>query len=585
MATTQYIGARYVPLFADPAEWDSTKQYEPLTIVIHKGNSYTSRQYVPAGIEITNEKFWALTGNYNAQVEAYRKEVRTILPLDETPTEGSTKAVTSDGIEKAITKAVAAETTRATDAEETNATAIANEVTRAKSAEETLQNGINTNATAISTETTRAKSAEETNARAIANEIVRATDKETEIDSKFSKKTEYVTPEQFGAIGDGANDDTKALQDAIDSGKYVIGVGDYHCTDTITVSNSHQRIVLKSIISDAADYALSVMHGTFGQEIVINQITAAHNGVLATTDKITARHNMHFGVISANNGIAFNFIGGNGGVLDCHISGQVWEGTTSGLTVAPSASFIGNITFDSIRFTASNESATQLTLDSTNGSITQLHFPNCSVEPEVNTTANNGILVNVVNKIEFCDGYFRTTELTGKTGYILKIAGNVTNQLSNGMHFTFDHVLPSKIDLSELTMSRYYALDTPICTIDCNKIVFASQSQSLRLTIKGNKKHCKPIRGRYVLSKGDYTWDFSKQIQNAIEFYKDGTLNIPEWFDPDEDSLMLKCAGHSVAIVIDEYGTTETIATLSDSEWIKLSFYRDNNNKLFVVKS
>jgi len=77
MATTQYIGARYVPLFADPAEWDSTKQYEPLTIVLHEGNSYTSRQYVPVGIDITNEKFWALTGNYNGQVEAYRKEVAT----------------------------------------------------------------------------------------------------------------------------------------------------------------------------------------------------------------------------------------------------------------------------------------------------------------------------------------------------------------------------------------------------------------------------------------------------------------------------------------------------------------------------
>ena len=74
--TTQYIGSRYVPLFAEPAEWNSARTYEPLTIVMHDGNSYTSRQYVPAGIEITNEKFWALTGNYNAQVDAYRHEVQ-----------------------------------------------------------------------------------------------------------------------------------------------------------------------------------------------------------------------------------------------------------------------------------------------------------------------------------------------------------------------------------------------------------------------------------------------------------------------------------------------------------------------------
>lgn len=76
MAVTQYIGARYVPLFADPIAWDSTKEYEPLTIVTYQGNSYTSRQAVPRGIAISNEDFWALTGDYNAQIEQYRREVR-----------------------------------------------------------------------------------------------------------------------------------------------------------------------------------------------------------------------------------------------------------------------------------------------------------------------------------------------------------------------------------------------------------------------------------------------------------------------------------------------------------------------------
>lgn len=76
MSVREYIGARYVPLFADPIEWDITKTYEPLTIVYHQGNSYTSRQAVPTGIAITNETYWALTGNYNAQIEAYRTEVQ-----------------------------------------------------------------------------------------------------------------------------------------------------------------------------------------------------------------------------------------------------------------------------------------------------------------------------------------------------------------------------------------------------------------------------------------------------------------------------------------------------------------------------
>lgn len=71
----QYVGARYVPVFANPLEWSDTREYEPLTIVTHQGNSFTSMQYTPTGIDIDNTDYWAITGNYNAQVEAYRKEV------------------------------------------------------------------------------------------------------------------------------------------------------------------------------------------------------------------------------------------------------------------------------------------------------------------------------------------------------------------------------------------------------------------------------------------------------------------------------------------------------------------------------
>ena len=78
VGTRQYIGARYVPIFGRRGEesiiWDNSKPYEPLTIVLYQGNSFTSRQYVPEGVSITNEEFWAETGNYNAQIEQYRRE-------------------------------------------------------------------------------------------------------------------------------------------------------------------------------------------------------------------------------------------------------------------------------------------------------------------------------------------------------------------------------------------------------------------------------------------------------------------------------------------------------------------------------
>ena len=75
----QYVGARYVPIFGrkneSSIEWDSSGAYEPLSIVLHNGDSYTSRRYVPAGVDITNDDYWAVTGRYNAQVEQYRQEV------------------------------------------------------------------------------------------------------------------------------------------------------------------------------------------------------------------------------------------------------------------------------------------------------------------------------------------------------------------------------------------------------------------------------------------------------------------------------------------------------------------------------
>lgn len=73
MALNQYIGARYVPLIT--GEWDATISYEPLSVVLYQGASYTSVCTVPTGIPPTNSAFWALTGNYNAQVEQYRQEV------------------------------------------------------------------------------------------------------------------------------------------------------------------------------------------------------------------------------------------------------------------------------------------------------------------------------------------------------------------------------------------------------------------------------------------------------------------------------------------------------------------------------
>lgn len=83
MATRQYIGARYVPKFFDDgkgsSEWVSGLTYEPLTVVTHLGNSFTSKKPVPVGVDILDTEYWCVTGNYNEQVENYREQVQTLI--------------------------------------------------------------------------------------------------------------------------------------------------------------------------------------------------------------------------------------------------------------------------------------------------------------------------------------------------------------------------------------------------------------------------------------------------------------------------------------------------------------------------
>lgn len=72
----QYVGARYVPKVM--GVWNKALQYEALSIVTYAGNSFTSKIPVPPNIDISNGTYWVNTGNYNAQVEAYRTETAQV---------------------------------------------------------------------------------------------------------------------------------------------------------------------------------------------------------------------------------------------------------------------------------------------------------------------------------------------------------------------------------------------------------------------------------------------------------------------------------------------------------------------------
>jgi hypothetical protein len=159
-----YIGARYVPIFADPVEWDDEREYEPLTIVIHDGSCYTSKCYVPKGAQLPpspegQTKYWVKTSDYNYQfadlkktvldlsrlVEQFQKDNKTFTDLingwnekvQQWETEMTAWGERLDAVESRITDLTAslnAEIDRAKAAEQANAAAIAQETADRKQA-------------------------------------------------------------------------------------------------------------------------------------------------------------------------------------------------------------------------------------------------------------------------------------------------------------------------------------------------------------------------------------------------------------------------------------------------------------------
>ena len=103
MTVREYIGARYVPLFI--GEWSNTVSYEPLSIVSYQGNSYTSRQAVPIGVNITDATYWVVSADFNAQVDAYRREVLAVssaLPLSDFSDSNTVRKYIDDTFEQCV---------------------------------------------------------------------------------------------------------------------------------------------------------------------------------------------------------------------------------------------------------------------------------------------------------------------------------------------------------------------------------------------------------------------------------------------------------------------------------------------------
>lgn len=305
--------------YANPIEWDITSQYEANTVVVDSnGNAYLSVQPVPSGVSLDRTEFWTKIGNFD---ELWANVKKAITPNDEghSPTATAARAVNDlvwvNGALVRVTRAMIAgdayvpgsncvssstnevlhylitafneglskEQTARQEADTKLQTAIGAEKTARENADSQLQTAIGAEKTArenadiqlqtaIRAETTARENADTQLQTAIGAETAARKQAINDLKKSTVDLEVFITPEMYGAKGDGSTDDTAAIQaafNAANANKPIILTGQYYCTDTITVKRdttvigaaSRPRAVLFPyfIFSNAVNPAFSVI--------------------------------------------------------------------------------------------------------------------------------------------------------------------------------------------------------------------------------------------------------------------------------------------------------------------------------------
>ena len=226
--TSMYIGARYVPIFADPVEWDDEREYEPLTIVVHNGDCYTSKCYVPKGAQLPpypegQTKYWVKTSDYNGQFADLKKTVLDLSRLVEQFQKDN----------KEFTDLINSWNEKVQQWE--------NDMTAWGERLDTVESHITDLTASLNAEIDRAKAAEQANAAAIAKETTDRQQAISELDAAY--KAADAAEAQAREAGDAANaaaieQETTDRQQAISELDAAYKAADTALSDRITANKT-----------------------------------------------------------------------------------------------------------------------------------------------------------------------------------------------------------------------------------------------------------------------------------------------------------------------------------------------------------
>lgn len=205
--------------YADPIQWVISSTYKAYTIVTDEDTnaSYISKKAVPAGIELSNSEYWLVLGSLVIDTDA-----RAMI----------------DKILKFITNAYETDTTATAVRYPGDYLVIGDTLYKVISE-------INVGDTYTE------------NYNIIADTI------ENMVKALLEKYSAYVTPEMFGAVGNGVNDDTDAIQAALDSDAGIVLFKQgkvYRVTDTVYIgSNTVMNLNGSTIWGDMSNITYPVI--------------------------------------------------------------------------------------------------------------------------------------------------------------------------------------------------------------------------------------------------------------------------------------------------------------------------------------
>lgn len=286
-----------------------------------------------------------------------------------------------------------------------------------------------------------------------------------ELYTKYNKSIDYVTPEQFGAFGDGVHDDTTAIQTAINSKKTVIARNNYLITRPLLLDNDVKRNYIfdfsgASIISTNDIECNLKISGLSYSNILIGAIRSKNIGIKIYNNNTFESwcQYVNFYINSINSKIDVEIeTSNNMWINQLNFYNMHLSGNGTGINIKNNSNQpLNNYTFNCVGFEQLN---TGISINSENSITSDIMFNSCRVQENIPTFIDatgkvNNVLwsgsssllnSNMLNVSDNCDNWFFNND-----NKIIKIMKGKKFNERNSINFTGGYKLSNE-DLNTIT--------------------------------------------------------------------------------------------------------------------------------------